>query len=325
MNEKNTVFTVSEAEQNERLDQVLAKRFPLYSRNYFLGLIKRELVLSNGKTVKASHKTKEGDSISVAFTETTVEKLPEPQEIELNIIFENDDVIVINKQPGLVVHPAAGNLDGTLINALLFHFPKIRDAVYEKDNMVSENRPGLVHRLDKNTSGAIIIAKNARAMHSLSRQIQNRTVSKIYEAICYGWPKNDQGILKNFLGRHLLDRKVIADIGENRGKLAITHYKVLKHYQDKQSNKYSLIEFDIKTGRTHQIRSQAKILGNPVIGDEVYGTKESLRLTKLHRIARQLLHSKHLTISLPGDEKPTTFVAPLPKDMSDFIDTLKEI
>lgn len=303
----------------ERVDKFLSTVFSDYSRSYFINLINDKEVIVNGKSVKPSFILKDHDQIVINFQENSIPLTPRAEDINLNIIHEDENVIVINKQPGLVVHPASGNETGTLINALLNHFPDIKHAVYDKDSLVSQNRPGLVHRLDKDTSGVLIVAKNARAMHSLSRQIQNRTVKKIYLGLCYGWPKNDSGQLISFLGRHPKNRKMIANIGEEKGREAITFYQVVE-YLKIGDEKFSLIKFDLKTGRTHQIRVQASDMGNPILGDKFYGTKPSKKLSEKENVLRQLLHASSLTIQLPNETKPRTFEAQLPEDMKKMLD-----
>lgn len=322
-NEKKIVV---DSRVGERLDVFLSTDFQDHSRSYFANLIKQGNVLVNGVITKPSYKIKRFDKININFLKLTqTENWISPENIELDIIFEDENVIVLNKQAGIVVHPAAGNKEGTLVNALVHHFPKIKGAVYQKGNLVSEQRPGLVHRLDKDTSGVMIVAKNSRAMHSLSKQIQNRTITKIYLALCSGWPKNPEGRLINYLGRHSKNRKIVADIGKDRGKEAISDYKVLQFFEDKNKNKISLIEFNIKTGRTHQIRVQAKKMGNPVLGDLVYGDKQSINLSKKLSIKRQMLHAKTLIITLPGDSKQKTFEAPVPEDLNLVLKNIKTL
>lgn len=315
---------VEQFEIGERIDKFLSAKFPTYSREYFLDLIKKEKVLLNKKSVKPSYLLKDKDIIEFDFIEQEKTGEPQPEKIDLNIIYEDDNVIVLNKQSGIVVHPACGNTGGTLVNALIEYFPKIKEAVYDENNLVSLQRPGLVHRLDKDTSGAIIIAKNKRAMHSLSRQIQNRNAQKTYLAVCLGWPKEDSGHLESHLGRHPKNRKKIANIGEGKGKEAISDYKVKKYF-DTAAGKFSLIEFDIKTGRTHQIRVQASDMGNPVLGDNFYGNTISETLSHKLKIKRQLLHANQLKITLPGDNNKTTFVAPLPEDIRAILDKLTPV
>ncbi|MCX6808203.1 MAG: RluA family pseudouridine synthase [Candidatus Berkelbacteria bacterium] len=316
---------VKATETDTRLDVFLTQCLPENSRNFITGNIRSGKVLINNEVKKPSYNIKLGDVISLELAEKESSLDLKAENISLDIIYEDENVIVVNKRPGMVVHPAAGNYEGTLVNALLYHFPKIEDAVFEEGNPISISRPGLVHRLDKDTSGIIIVAKNARAMHSLSKQIQNRNVTKIYKAICYNWPKNPDGKLVNFLGRHPENRKMVADIGESKGRQAISHYKTEHFYEDKDGNHFSEILFDIKTGRTHQIRVQSKIMGCPVMGDEIYGNKTSLKLSDDYQIKRQLLHAYSLSITLPGDNRQTTFVAPVPNDFESFLSNLTEI
>lgn len=315
---KHILITINSNEMGERVDKILSTKLPEYSRNYFVDLIKNKKISVNEKTTKPSYVVKVGDSISVSLSQKEEPPETKGEKIELDILFENDDVLVINKKPGIVVHPAAGHADGTLVNAVINHFPAIKDVVYDKTNPVSLARPGLVHRLDKDTSGVIIIAKNDRSMRSLSKQIQNRNVKKTYFAICYGWPKNDSGRLVSYLGRHPKNRKKIANIGKECGREAISVYSLVKHF-DSSFGKFSLIEFDIETGRTHQIRVQASEMGNPVLGDDFYGNKLSNDLSIRLDIKRQMLHAKKLEISLPGDPKHTTFEAPLPQDFESVL------
>ncbi len=315
---------ISEKETGERLDVFLAKNFTEYSRTYFSDLIKKGDVKVNGDKNKSSYRIDTNDEIIINFIEAPKTDLL-PEDIKLDIIYEDKDVIVLNKQAGIVVHPAAGNSSGTLVNALISHFPEIREAVYDQKSEVSRIRPGLVHRLDKDTSGALIVAKNSRAMHSLSRQIQNRTVKKTYLALCFNWPNKASGELISHLGRHPKNRKLIAHIGPTKGKEAISSYEVLKYLSDNSENKYCLIEFNIKTGRTHQIRVQAADMGSPVMGDKAYGNKQSIKLSDNLGIERQLLHAKTLSITLPGNTKPSIFDAPLPQDMKEALSRLAEI
>jgi len=316
--------TFTTNQQDIRIDLLLSQKYPDYSRSYFANLIKTGHVHVNKKLIKPSYLIQPDDEITIEFLEKKGIFSLLPEKISLDIVYEDIDVIVVNKQPGLVVHPAAGNEEGTLVNALINYFPKIREAVYQKGNPVSESRPGLVHRLDKDTSGLIIVAKNARAMHSLSRQIQNRTITKIYLALCAGWPRKETGTIVSYLGRDPKDRRKIAEVGMEKGREAISDFKVLKCMTNHQGDKVSLLEFNIHTGRTHQIRVHAKSLGHPVLGDPFYFNAESSRLTKKYSIKRQLLHAFQLTVTLPGEERPSTFEAPLPDDFDELLDKFVE-
>ncbi|HOX41604.1 MAG TPA: RluA family pseudouridine synthase [bacterium] len=310
------IVTIKDLSSPIRLDQYLHQTFPEYSRNYFVILIKDKRVALNGKDAKPSTLLKENDTLSIDFAERIIEDHLEPFDYPLDILFENDEVIVVNKPAGMSVHPAPGTGSETLVNALLAHHPNINQAVLEKDNLLSAMRPGLVHRLDKDTTGVMIIAKTSRALHSLSLQIQHRDVKKIYLAICYGWPKKESGNLLNYLGRHPKDRKKYTEVGESDGRVAISDYKVISYMTDKFENKVSLVEFSIKTGRTHQIRVQSKLAGFPVLGDEKYFSRDSSKASRQNMILRQMLHAHSLTITLPGDKKKATFVAPLPFDFN---------
>ncbi|MFA5927324.1 MAG: RluA family pseudouridine synthase [Patescibacteria group bacterium] len=316
---------VSPVEDGARIDLLLAKRFTQYSRSYFQKLITDTDVIVNDKIVKPSHLVKAGDKIDITLREIQSELEPQAENIPLDIIYEDVEVIVINKQPGIVVHPAAGNTSGTLVNALVGHFPAIKESVIDKTSTISKQRPGLVHRLDKDTSGVIIIAKTPRAMHSLARQIQNRTIQKIYWALCFGWPKNENGTIASYLGRHPKNRKVMADVGPEKGKEAVSNFRVIKYMEDASGNRASLLEFDIKTGRTHQIRVHAKQIGNPVLGDPTYGSKTSIYLSHKLGITRQMLHAKSLSVCLPGNSQKTTFEAKIPLDFEKAASKLKII
>lgn len=307
----------------ERLDAFLGSRLSDYSRNFWQNKIFSGEVLVNGEREKPSYKLKSGDQIEINLQEDAgeIDQLA-AKDIPLEIIYEDDEVIVINKSAGLVVHPAHSHDDDTLVNALIAHFPKIKEAVFEENNPVSTLRPGLVHRLDKDTSGVMIVAKTGRAIHSLARQIQNRTIQKLYLALLSGCPKNESGIIENYLGRHPRDRKIFTILPKEKGRIAISKYQVLKYFTTKSGKRLCLVQFDIKTGRTHQIRVHAKHLGHPIIGDLTYFNKESLQLTRELNVKRQLLHAQSLSITLPGENKQSAFTAPLPADFQAILDKL---
>jgi len=302
-------------DEGERLDKFLASRFSNYSRNYFQHLIDSDNVLVNGLPQKSKFVLNKNDQIQIKFMQSKSDYKLNPSEIELDVIFENEDVLAINKQAGLVVHPATGNLEGTLVNALIYKYPEIVNVVYDKNSAISQSRPGIVHRLDKDTSGIILIAKNKRALVSLSKQIKNRSVRKIYWAICFGWPKQKQGRIISYLGRNPKNRKEVTNLGPADGKEAVSVYRIIKYLNDNKDNHFSLVEFNIKTGRTHQIRYQAASINLPVMGDRVYGSKKSISLSNSYNISRQLLHAKHIEFYLPGNTKLTALEAPIPKDM----------
>ncbi len=320
-----TSYKITPDNGGERLDVFLSDQFDQFSRSYIQKSIDQGRIVVNHVPAKPGYRLRAGDQVKIDLHGVRYGAEPKGEDIPLNIIFEDDDVLVINKQPGLVVHPGSGNTGGTLVNALINYFPAIKEAVYDKNSPTSKIRPGLVHRLDKDTSGVLIVAKNTRAMHSLAKQIQNRTIRKSYLALCYGWPKSESGHLVNFLGRHPKDRKKMADIGPARGREAVSDYRVINYYQVEAKTKVSLIDFNILTGRTHQIRLQASLMHTPVLGDKLYGTKESLRLSLALGIERQLLHSHELELSLPGDKKPTKFTAPLPEDFENILSAISVV
>jgi len=305
---------VGQDDQNKRLDAFLAGIYPEFSRAYFVRLIKAGKVLVDGENEKPSFKVQSGELIVFEHSEPEIQTDLLPQAIDLDIIYEDDNVIVINKQPGLSVHPGAGNYQNTLVNALLYHFPKIKTAIFEPGRLVSEIRPGIVHRLDKDTSGVMIIAKNSSALHLLSRQIQNREIAKKYLAVVYGWPRHETGHIEQRLVRDTKNRKEMTIAKEGKGRLASSDYKVIDFKETKDKSKYALVEFEIHTGRTHQIRVAAKSMGNPILGDQTYCTKDSRRLANIMHIKRQLLHSTQLKIKLPHESEFRQFEAPLPED-----------
>jgi len=309
---------IIEGKDRGRADKVLAYKFPEYSRNYFLNLIKNKHVLINEKSIKPSYVLVKGDMVKIDFLPPSTIGKPKAQKIDLDIIYEDDNVIVLNKPAGLVVHPAHGNTQKTLVNALIAYFPKIIESVYDKNDLVSINRPGLVHRLDKDTSGAMIIAKNLLSMKHLFDQFKNHRVRKTYWAICFNWPKESSGQLINYLGRHPKNRQKIVDVGRKKGRMAISKFKLIQTFETK-GGKCSLIEFKILTGRTHQIRVQSRLIGNPVLGDAVYFSKDSKILSNILGIERQLLHAKKLDVVLPNKIKMTCFEAPLPSDFIKII------
>jgi len=325
MNQTTKQFIVKGEEAGDRVDQFLAKKFSGYSRNYFAKLISQENVLVSGKPVKAAYKLRVDDEVQVFIQEVRSNLTPQAEDIQIDIIFEDNDVIVVNKPAGMVVHPGAGNYSGTLVNALLSYIPAIKDAVLDPESKLSSFRPGIVHRLDKDTSGIMVVAKNARAMHSISRQIMHRDVKKLYFALCYGWPKEPEGELTNFIARNPKDRKKMAEVDKEKGKVAISKYRVDKYLKSKLGHKISLVEFNIITGRTHQIRLQSKLAGFPVLGDSVYGSRESQKCSATLSISRQMLHAKELSFTLPGENTASRFVADLPKDFEHTLRPLSEI
>ena len=290
-----------------RLDKLLIERYPDFSRSRIEGLIKSGFVTVNGaKAEKAGMKVSETDSIEVEIP-PPVPAVPEPEDIPLDVVYEDADMLVVNKASGMVVHPAPGHFTGTLVNALLHHCPDL-------SGIGGVARPGIVHRLDQDTSGLIVVAKSQRAMDSLVRAFASHTaIEKTYIAICHGRPRLESGRIENLIGRHPVDRKRMAIVQRN-GKNAITNWRVLTTPQDTARSGVSCLECKIETGRTHQIRVHTASLGCPVIGDKQYG-KSALdkRLTPVP--LRQMLHAWRLTLWHPVESRKMTFTAPLPDDM----------
>ena len=286
---------------NKRIDAYLSDKLEDTSRVAIQRLIANGKVLVNGKTIKASYKVQTGDNIQVE-EEVPVEVSLKAQEIPLDIIYEDNDIIVVNKPKGMVVHPANGNPDGTLVNAIM---AICKDSL---SGIGGEIRPGIVHRLDKDTSGIIIIAKNDKTHINLSEQIKNHEVKKTYIAIVRGIVKENQATINMPIGRSEKDRKKMAVT--KKGKEAITHFKVLKRFND-----YTVLEVNIETGRTHQIRVHLAQIGYPCIGDETYSSGKNK-----WGIKGQALHAKSLEFKHTIKSKKMKLEAELPEYMKKLIE-----
>ena len=291
-----------------RLDKLLLTRYPDFSRSRIEGLVKAGFVTVNGAVAeKAGMKVSDDDEIDVEIP-PPLPAVPQPEDIPLDVLFEDDSIIVVNKSAGMVVHPAPGHPGGTLVNALLFHCPNL-------SGIGGVSRPGIVHRLDQYTSGLIVVAKTQDAMAGLARAFaSHRDVQKTYLAVCRGRPSLDSGRIENLIGRHPVDRKRMA-IVEKGGKRAVTNWRVLG-----RSASLSVVECRIETGRTHQIRVHMASLGCPVIGDAVYG-KPALdkRLDPVPQ--RQMLHAWKLSLWHPVLGRQMSFEAPAPSDMKPYLET----
>ncbi|NLK45895.1 MAG: RluA family pseudouridine synthase [Treponema sp.] len=271
-----------------------------------------QIITLNGKNAKLSKNVHVGDKIEIKWENPKPENL-EPEDIPLDIIFENSRVTVVNKNHGIVVHPAAGNWSGTLVNALLFHWGKSAQILDEKENSLLL-RPGIVHRLDKDTSGVLITARDRDALTWLQNQFQTRRVKKEYIAIVTGRPKEIQGSIKTGIIRDSRNRKKFATTDIDKGKFAHTIYKCIACY-----GPYSLIRIKLKTGRTHQIRVHMKYLGCPVLGDSIYGKKDILFENDC-----LMLHARRLGIRLPESNEFSIFEAPVPQRFKKVLKTLHE-
>ena len=290
---ENYTFEVGPEAESARLDQYLVSVLPeTVSRSHLKKLIGAGHILVDGKPAKAHHKVKPGEKIEVSFEEPAVPEL-KAEDIPLEIIYEDDDMIVINKQPGIAVHPAPGTRSGTIVNALLFHCRKLSD--------MNEGRPGIVHRLDKDTSGVMVAAKNNASHAELARQFKDRVVKKNYLALVKGVVEMDNGVVDLPIGRHPSNRQKMA-VRHDSARNAVTEYKVIKRFDG-----FTLVKLDLKTGRTHQIRVHMAYIGHPVLGDEKYGSKG--------KFPRQALHSYYLKLCHPKDGREMEFRSDLPDDM----------
>ena len=290
----------------ERLDVFLTEQNQDFSRSHVQKLIADGKVMVNGQQRKANFKLTAGDEITLEIPEA-VEAEILPEDIPLDILYEDKDIIVINKARGMVVHPAAGVFSGTLVNALMHHCTDL-------SGINGELRPGIVHRLDKDTSGVMVAAKSDKAHLSLAQQIKDKTAHRIYQAIVYGNIKEEAGIIKGDIGRHPVDRKKMAIVQD--GKSAVTHFKVLERFGE-----YTLVECALETGRTHQIRVHMTHIGHPLVGDPKYGTNGKRKDN--FSIQGQALHSMSLELDHPVTGERMTFNSELPEDMQKILRYLR--
>ena len=295
---------VDEGEENERLDSFLAKKIRKLSRSAVARLIKEGAIVLNEKSVTANQKTKSGETFTVNIP--APEPLEaEPENIPLDIVYEDDDIIVVNKQAGLVVHPAKGNSRGTLVNALLFHCKNL-------SGIGGKLRPGIVHRLDKDTSGLIAIAKNDEAHHSLSEQLKSRSMGREYVAIVRGLLKKERGIINDAIGRHPQYRKKMS-IRTEKPREALTEYEVIERFAE-----HTYVRLRLKTGRTHQIRVHLSSKNHPVLGDMLYGKQ------KTGLIDRPALHARKMTLIHPKSGEKMEFEASIPGDIEELLAQLRK-
>ncbi|MBR6727816.1 MAG: RluA family pseudouridine synthase [Clostridia bacterium] len=311
--ENNLVEIVAQdADKGTRLDQFVATNTDL-TRSAAARLIEEGAVTVNGKAVAKNYKVAKEDAVEIILPEPE-EAEASPENIPLDIIYEDDDIIVINKPAGMVVHPAAGNPCGTLVNALLYHCGKSLSGV---GGVV---RPGIVHRIDKDTSGLLVVAKNDAAHNALSEQLKTHTVSRIYVAIAIGNFKEDEGTVNKPIARHPVDRKRMAIAKKGEGREAITHYRVLERF-----GAFTLVECRLETGRTHQIRVHLSSLGHPLLGDPVYGG-DGTRFQAQHKahFTGQCLHARALSLIHPRTGEQMTFEAPLPPEFDTVLALIRK-
>jgi 23S rRNA pseudouridine1911/1915/1917 synthase len=313
MNTRTEHFTVEESLPSERLDIFLRTKFPAVSRGAMQRLIEQGHIRVDGKTVKPTHSPRAGEKIEIHFPEPKP-AAAQPEEIPLEILFEDKSLLVVNKPAGLVVHPAAGHEEHTLVNALLFHCKGSLSGIG------GVARPGIVHRLDKETSGCLVVAKNDETHIALSEQFANRVVKKVYHSIVCGEVPRDAGEIHAAIARHPTHRKRMAVQDDSDGRVAHTSYRVLEKLKCA-----TYVEVQIHTGRTHQIRVHFQHLGHPVVGDDTYGSTKNKRLKELANYAapRVLLHAKELSFVHPRTQKTLKFSAALPDDFKHALKLLR--
>ena len=286
--------TLTADRDGERMDAFLARSLPDLTRSAAQRLLERGEVTRDGRPVRKNDRTCAGQELEVALPEPEPVEIV-PQDIPLDVVYEDGDVIVVNKPVGMVVHPAPGHPDGTLVNALLYHCGKSLSGIN------GELRPGIVHRIDRDTSGLIIAAKNDRAHLALAKQLQDHTLARVYEAVAVGGFREDTGTVDAPIGRHPVDRKKMA-IDRQHGRPAVTHWAVLGRYPG-----YTHLECRLETGRTHQIRVHMASIGHPLLGDTVYGAKKPWP-----GLAGQCLHARRLKFIHPSTGQPVELECPLP-------------
>lgn len=298
-------FFITEEWEDERIDKCMGSLIDSLSRSFIQKLIKDEKVFVNGKAVKANYRMKTDDEIVFQIPEAAEPDI-KPENIPLSILFEDEDILIVDKPKGMVVHPAAGHYSGTLVNAVLYHCKG------ELSGINGIMRPGIVHRIDKDTTGSLIVCKNDFAHNKIATQLKEHSITRKYRAICFGVLEEDSLTIHKPIGRHPTDRKKMA-VNEKNGKDAITHVTVLKRFE-----KYTYIECELETGRTHQIRVHMASIGHPLLGDEVYGSGK-----QPYKLEGQTLHAYVLGVKHPRNGEYIEVTAPLPEYFSHLLEILK--
>lgn len=301
-------FSIDHETEGQRIDRYLSDTLEDRSRSYIQKIIKDGHVTVNQKPVKANYRLSFGDRVEVTLPEAKEPDI-EPENIPLDILYEDQDIIMVNKPKQMVVHPAPGHYSGTLVNALMYHCGD------ELSGINGCMRPGIVHRIDMDTTGSLVVCKNDKAHQSLSEQLKEHSIRRIYVAIVHGNIKEDSGTVNAPIGRHPTDRKKMSTHCKN-GRNAITHYKVLERFGD-----YTYIQCELETGRTHQIRVHMASIGHPLVGDEVYGPKKC----PFKGLQGQMLHARTLGIIHPSTGEYLEVNAPLPEYFVDLLDRLRNI
>ena len=313
---------IDPGQKKSRIDKFLCDRLPGFSRSKIRKALEAGRILVNEDRQKQNYSIRPGDEITLSFPEPPRENEIVPQDIPLDILHEDPDLLIVNKKAGMVVHPAQGNRDGTLVNALTWHFGLLPEMPG------NTGRPGLVHRIDKDTSGLLVIAKNENTVTDLGKQFYDHSIRRSYLALVWGEPKEDKGTINAPLGRNPKDRRIVTVYEQDNpnGKYAITHYRVLKRLRY-----VSLIECRLETGRTHQIRAHMKHIGHTLFGDTSYGGNKVLRGTTFSKykafvencfkiLPRQALHAQSLGFIHPADGRKVFFESPLPADFAEVLE-----
>jgi 23S rRNA pseudouridine1911/1915/1917 synthase len=300
-------FEIQMEQEGERLDKILHEIYPDFSRSFFQRLIKNGQVNVGGIVQKPSYPVHAEDLITVDIPDAVPTTLA-PENIPLDILYEDDDLLVVNKPKGMVVHPSAGHYTGTLVNAILYH---CKDSL---SGINGEIRPGIVHRIDKDTTGSLIVCKNDDSHVHIAEQIKNHTANRVYVGIVCGNLKEDEGTIEGAIGRHPTQRKKMA-INEKNGKSAVTHYKVLERFGN-----YTYVQFRLETGRTHQIRVHMASIGHPLLGDPLYSSGNS----PFKHLQGQTLHARTIGFIHPKTGKYLEFSAPLPEYFEKLLHLLKK-
>lgn len=300
-------YIVAKEEVGTRIDKYLAEKFPEQSRSYLQKLVKEQQVFVCGKPVKSNYKLRNGDSVSLTIPEP-VELDIKAEPIPLDILYEDEDILIINKPKDMVVHPSAGHMSGTLVNGILYHC---------KGNLSGINgvlRPGIVHRIDKDTTGVLVVCKNDMAHTKISEQLKVHSITRKYNAIVYHNFAEEEGTVDAPIGRHPIDRKKMA-VNEKNGKHAVTHYRVLERLKD---HRYTFIECQLETGRTHQIRVHMAKIHHPLLGDTIYGPAN-----QPYKLQGQCLHARVLGFIHPRTGEYMEFEAPLPEYFENLLKELR--
>ena len=288
----------------QRIDKYLTLFYSDITRSQIQNMISKEEVSVNDKKIKSNYILKDGDKIEVCFNDPSPSSI-QAENIDLDIRYEDDDIIVVNKKSGMVVHPAVGNKSGTLVNALLYHCNDL-------SGINGETRPGIVHRIDKDTSGLLVVCKNDFCHNKMSKQFQDKTVNKIYYAICSGVIPHNVGVIDAPIGRDIQNRQQMAI--SDKGKDAVTHFKVLERFKN-----HTLVELKLETGRTHQIRVHMKYIGFPVYGDPIYGHKKEVSEYG------QFLHAKKIGFNHPRTDEYIEIDSELPDFFEEFLNDLRNL